>query len=305
MIWQDPVPAVDHDLIDATDIAALKARILASGLLISELVSTAWASAATFRGSDKRGGANGARIRLAPQRDWEVNQPAQLAKVLQTLEGIQEEFNGAQSGGKRVSLADLIVLGGCAGILQAARNAGYAVTVPFTPGRTDASQEQTDVASFAVLEPAADGFRNYLKAKYSVAAEELLVDRAQLLTLTASEMTVLVGGMRVLNVNFGKSQHGVFTQRPETLTNDFFVNLLDMRTAWKPTTEDADVFEGRDRATGELKWTGTRVDLIFGSNSQLRALAEVYGCEDAQQKFLHDFVAVWNKVMNLDRFDRA
>ena len=305
LIWQDPVPAVDHDLIDAADIATLKARILASGLSISELVSTAWASASTFRGSDKRGGANGARIRLAPQRDWEVNQPTQLAKVLGTLEGIQEEFNSTQTVGKRVSLADLIVMGGCAGIEQAAQNAGYAVTVPFTPGRTDASQEQTDVVSFAVLEPTADGFRNYQGAKYSVAAEELLVDRAQLLTLTAPEMTVLVGGMRVLNVNFGKSQHGVFTRRPVTLTNDFFVNLLDMRTAWKPTTEDADVFEGRDRATGELKWTGTRVDLIFGSNSQLRALAEVYGCEDAQQKFLHDFVAVWNKVMNLDRFDRA
>ena len=305
LIWQDPVPAVDHDLIDAADIAALKAKILASGLSISELVSTAWASASTFRGSDKRGGANGARIRLAPQRDWEVNQPAQLAKVLGTLEGIQKAFNNAQTGGKKVSLADLIVLGGCAGVEQAAKNAGYDVTVPFTPGRTDASQEQTDVVSFAVLEPAADGFRNYQKAKYAVTAEELLVDRAQLLTLTAPEMTVLVGGMRVLGANFGKSQHGVFTKRPEALTNDFFVNLLDMRTAWKPTTEDADVFEGRDRATGALKWTGTRVDLIFGSNSQLRALAEVYGCADSQQKFLHDFVAAWNKVMNLDRFDLA
>ena len=305
LIWQDPVPAVDHDLIDAADIAALKARILASGLSISELVSTAWASASTFRGSDKRGGANGARIRLAPQKDWEVNQPAQLTKVLQTLEGIQKEFNSAQSGGKKVSLADLIVLGGCAGVEQAAKNAGHDVTVPFTPGRTDASQEQTDVVSFAVLEPAADGFRNYLKAKYSVTAEELLVDRAQLLTLTAPEMTVLVGGMRVLNANFGKSQHGVFTKRPETLTNDFFVNLLDMSTTWQATAEDADVFEGRDRATGELKWTGTRVDLIFGSNSQLRALAEVYACEDSQEKFLHDFVAAWNKVMNLDRFDLA
>ena len=305
LIWQDPVPAVDHELIDAADIAALKARILASGLSISELVSTAWASASTFRGSDKRGGANGARIRLAPQRDWEVNQPAQLAKVLGTLEGIQKEFNSAQSGGKKVSLADLIVLGGCAAVEQAAKNAGHAVTVPFTPGRTDASQEQTDVVSFAVLEPAADGFRNYLKAKYSVAAEELLVDRAQLLTLTAPEMTVLVGGMRVLNANYGKSQHGVFTKRPEALTNDFFVNLLDMSTTWKATAEDADVFEGRDRATGELKWTGTRVDLIFGSNSQLRALAEVYACEDSQEKFLHDFVAAWNKVMNLDRFDLA
>jgi len=305
LIWQDPVPAVDHELIDGADIAALKARIIASGLAISELVSTAWASASTFRGSDKRGGANGARIRLAPQRDWEVNQPAQLAKVLGTLEGIQNEFNSAQTGGKKVSLADLIVLGGCAAVEQAAQNAGYAVTVPFTPGRTDASQEQTDVVSFAVLEPAADGFRNYLKAKYSVAAEEMLVDRAQLLTLTAPEMTVLVGGMRVLGANYGKSQHGVFTQRSGALTNDFFVNLLDMRTAWKPTTEDADVFEGRDRATGELKWTGSRVDLIFGSNSQLRALAEVYACEDGQEKFLHDFVAVWNKVMNLDRFDLA
>jgi len=305
LIWQDPMPAVDHELIDAQDIAALKGKILASGLSISELVSTAWASASTFRGSDMRGGANGARIRLAPQKDWEVNQPAQLATVLQTLEGIQQEFNSAQSGGKRASLADLIVLGGCAGVEQAAKNGGHDVTVPFTPGRTDASQEQTDVVSFYVLEPAADGFRNYLKTKYSVSAEELLVDRAQLLTLTAPEMTVLVGGMRVLNANFGQSQHGVFTKRPETLTNDFFVNLLDMSTTWKATSEDEDVFEGRDRATGELKWTGTRVDLIFGSNSQLRAVAEVYGCEDSQEKFLHDFVAVWNKVMNLDRFDIA
>ena len=292
-------------MIDAADIAALKTKILASGLSIPELVSTAWASASTFRGSDKRGGANGARIRLAPQKDWEVNQPAQLKPVLQTLEGIQKEFNSAQSGGKKVSLADLIVLGGCAGVEQAAKNAGYDVTVPFTPGRTDASQEQTDVVSFAVLEPAADGFRNYLKEKYAVTAEELLVDRAQLLTLTAPEMTVLVGGMRVLNANFAKSQHGVFTRRPETLTNDFFVNLLDMRTTWKATAADDNVFEGCDRATGELKWTGTRVDLIFGSNSQLRALAEVYACEDSQVKFLHDFVAVWNKVMNLDRFDLA
>jgi catalase-peroxidase len=303
LIWQDPVPAVDHELIDAQDIADLKGQILASGLSISELVSTAWASASTFRGSDKRGGANGARIRLTPQKDWEVNQPAQLKTVLQTLEGIQKEFNRAQSGGKKVSLADLIVLGGCAGVEQAAKNAGHDVTVPFTPGRTDASQEQTDVASFAVLEPVADGFRNYLKAKYAVSAEELLVDRAQLLTLTAPEMTVLVGGMRVLNANFGQSRHGVFTQRPETLTNDFFVNLLDMSTAWKATSEDEDVFEGHDRATGELKWTGTRVDLIFGSNSQLRAIAEVYACADSQEKFLHDFIAVWNKVMNLDRFD--
>jgi len=305
LIWQDPVPALDHDLIDAAAIAELKAKILASGLSIPELVSTAWASASTFRGSDKRGGANGARIRLAPQRDWEVNQPAQLKTVLQTLEGIQKEFNSAQSGGKKVSLADLIVLGGCAGVEQAAKNAGHDVAVPFTPGRTDASQEQTDVESFAVLEPAADGFRNYLKAKSAVSAEVLLVDRAQLLTLTAPEMTVLVGGMRVLNTNFGQSQHGVFTKRPETLTNDFFVNLLDMSTTWKATAEDDDVFEGRDRATGAPRWTGARVDLIFGSNSQLRALAEVYGCEDSQEKFLHDFVAVWNKVMNLDRFDLA
>ena len=305
LIWQDPVPAVDHDLIDAADIAELKAKILASRLPIPALVSTAWASASTFRGSDKRGGANGARIRLAPQKDWEINQPTQLKTVVQTLEEIQKEFNSAQSGGKRVSLADLIVLGGCAGVEQAAKNAGHDVTVPFTPGRTDASQEQTDVGAFAVLEPAADGFRNYPKAKYAVTAEELLVDRAQLLTLTAPEMTVLVGGMRVLNANFGKSQHGVFTKRPERLTNDFFVNLLDMSTTWKATAEDDDVFEGRDRATGALKWTGTRVDLIFGSNSQLRALAEVYGCEDSQEKFLHDFVAVWNKVMNLDRFDLA
>ncbi len=305
LIWQDPVPAVDHDLIDAADIAELKAKILASGLSIPELVSTAWASASTFRGSDKRGGANGARIRLAPQKDWEVNQPTQLKTVLQTLEKIQKEFNSAQSGGKKVSLADLIVLGGCAGVEQAAKNAGQDVTVPFTPGRTDASQEQTDVASFAVLEPAADGFRNYLKTKYAVSAEELLVDRAQLLTLTAPEMTVLIGGMRVLNANFGKSQHGVFTKRPETLTNDFFVNLLDMSTTWQAKAEDDGVFEGRDRATGALKWTGTRVDLIFGSNSQLRAVAEVYACADSQEKFLHDFVAAWNKVMNLDRFDLA
>jgi catalase-peroxidase len=303
LIWQDPVPAVDHELIDTQDIAALKGKILDSGLTVSQLVSTAWASAFTFRGSDKRGGANGARIRLAPQKDWEVNQPAQLKTVLGTLEGIQKEFNGAQSGEKRVALADLIVLGGCAGVEQAVKNAGYDVTVPFTSGRTDALQEQTDVESFAVLEPIADGFRNYLKTKYAVSAEELLVDRAQLLTLTAPEMTVLVGGLRVLNANFGQSQHGVFTERPETLTNDFFVNLLDMRTTWKATTEDENVFEGRDRATGELKWTGTRVDLIFGSNTQLRALVEVYGCEGSQEKFLHDFVAVWNKVMNLDRFD--
>ena len=305
LIWQDPIPAVNHKLIGARDIASLKRKILASGLSVSELVSTAWASASTFRGSDKRGGANGARIRLAPQKDWEVNQPARLAKVLKTLEGIQSAFNSAQSGGKKVSLADLIVLAGCAGVEQAAKNAGHKVTVPFTPGRMDASQEQTDAASFAVLEPVADGFRNYLKTKFSVSAEELLVDKAQLLTLTAPEMTVLIGGLRVLNANFGQSQHGVFTKRPETLTNDFFVNLLDMRTTWNATSEDKDLFEGRDRATGELKWTGTRVDLIFGSNSQLRALAEVYACEDSMEKFVNDFVAVWNKVMNLDRFDLA
>jgi catalase-peroxidase len=305
LIWQDPVPAVDHELIDDQDIVALKARILASGLTVAQLVSTAWASAATFRGSDMRGGANGARIRLAPQKDWEVNQPAQLQKVLQTLEGIQAEFNGAQSGGKKVSLADLIVLAGCAAVEQAAQNAGCEVAVPFTPGRTDASAEQTDAASFAVLEPRADGFRNYLKARYSVSAEELLVDKAQLLTLTAPEMTVLVGGLRVLGANFGQSPHGVFTKRPETLTNDFFVNLLDMGTAWQPTAEEPDVFEGRCRATGQLKWTGTRVDIVFGANSQLRALAEVYGCEDSQEKFVRDFVAAWNKVMSLDRFDLA
>jgi len=305
LIWQDPVPAVDHELVDAADIADLKARILASGLSIPELVSTAWASASTFRGSDKRGGANGARIRLAPQRDWEVNQPARLAKVLQTLEGVRKEFNVAQSGGKKVSLADLIVLGGCAAIEQAAKNAGHAVEVPFAPGRTDATQEQTDVSAFTVLEPIADGFRNYQKAKYTVSAEDLLIDKAQLLTLTAPEMAVLVGGLRVLNVNAGQSQHGVFTRRPETLTNDFFVNLLDMRTEWKATSEDGDELEGRDRATGELKWTGTRVDLIFGSNSQLRAIAEVYGQDDAQEKFVQDFVAAWNKVMNADRFELA
>ncbi len=304
LIWQDPIPAVNHELINAEDIASLKVRILAAGLSVSELVSTAWASASTFRGSDKRGGANGGRIRLAPQKDWEVNQPARLAKVLKTMEGIQSEFNKAQPGGKKVSLADLIVLGGCAGIERAAKNAGHTVTVPFMPGRMDASQEQTDAASFGVLEPKADGFRNYLKAKFSVQAEHLLVDRAQLLTLTAPEMTVLLGGMRVLNTNHGGSQHGVFTKRPESLTNDFFVNLLDMGTVWQATA-DENVFEGRDRKTGELKWTGSRVDLIFGSNSQLRALAEVYGCEDSQEKFLRDFVAVWDKVMNLDRFDLA
>ena len=303
LIWQDPLPTVDHELIDAQDTADLKGKILASGLSVSQLVSTAWASVSTFRGSDKRGGANGARIRLAPQKDWEVNQPEQLEKVLETLKGIQKAFNDAQSGGKRVSLADLIVLGGCAGVEQAAKNAGYNITVPFTPGRTDALQEQTDVESFAVLEPVADGFRNYLKKKYAVSAEELLVDRAQLLTLTAPEMTVLVGGMRVLGANFKQSQHGVFTKHPETLTNDFFVNLLDMSTAWKASSEDEDVFEGRDRATGELKWTGTRVDLIFGSNSQLRAIAEVYASDDSGEKFVQDFVAAWSKVMNLDRFD--
>jgi catalase-peroxidase len=305
LIWQDPLPAVAHELIDAQDIAALKGKILASGLAVSQLVSTAWASASTFRGSDKRGGANGARIRLAPQKDWEVNQPVQLQTVLQTLEGIAEQFNNAQPGAKRVSLADIIVLGGCVAIEQAAKNAGHDVTVPFTPGRTDASQEQTDVVSFAVLEPAADGFRNYLKTRYATSAEELLIDRAQLLTLSAPEMTVLVGGLRVLDANFGKAQHGVFTKQPETLTNDFFVNLLDMNLTWKATAADDQVFEGRDRATGALKWTGTRVDLIFGSNSQLRAVAEVYACADSQRKFLHDFVAAWNKVMNLDRFDRA
>jgi catalase-peroxidase len=305
LIWQDPVPAVDHKRINKRDIASLKGKILASGLSVSQLVSTAWASASTFRGSDKRGGANGARIRLAPQKDWEVNQPAQLKKVLKALEKIQKDFNSTQSGGKKVSLADLIVLGGCVGVEQAAMNAGHKVTVPFNPGRTDASKKQTDVESFAVLEPVADGFRNYLKAKYAVAPEHLLVDRAQLLTLTAPEMTVLVGGMRVLNANFDQSQHGVFTKRPETLTNDFFVNLLDMSTEWKATSKDEDVFEGRDRESGKLKWTGTRVDLIFGSNSQLRALAEVYGSADAQKKFVRDFVAAWDKVMNLDRFDLA
>jgi len=304
LIWQDPVPAVDHKLIDAKDIANFKAKILASKLSIPELVSTAWASASTFRGSDKRGGANGARIRLEPQKDWEVNQPAQLAKVLKTLEGIQKAFNRTAKGGKKVSLADLIVLGGCAAVEQAAKKAGHKVTVPFSPGRTDASQAQTDVESFTYLEPAADGFRNYLKAKYAVPAEELLVDKAQLLTLTAPEMTVLIGGMRVLGTNVGKSKHGVFTKRPGTLTNDFFVNLLDMGTEWKATS-DENVLEGHDRKSGKVKWTGTRVDLIFGSNSELRALAEVYAQDDAQQKFVADFVAAWNKVMNADRFDLA
>jgi len=305
LIWQDPVPPVDHELIDDKDIADLKEKVLASGLSVPELVSTAWASASTFRGSDNRGGANGARIRLAPQKDWEVNQPDQLSKVLGVLEGIRKEFNGAQSGGKMVSLADLIVLAGCAGVEKAAKNAGHDVTVPFTPGRMDASQEQTDVESFQVLEPFADGFRNYQKKKYAVSAEEMLVDRAQLLTLTAPEMTVLIGGMRVLNANFKQSKHGVFTERPETLTNDFFVNLLDPTTEWKATSEDADLFDCRDLATGKTKWTATRVDLVFGSNSQLRALAEVYGCEDCQEKFVHDFIAAWNKVMDLDRFELA
>jgi catalase-peroxidase len=303
MLWQDPIPAVTHTLIDAQDMDALKSKILASGLSVSEMVSTAWASASTFRGSDKRGGANGARIRLAPLKDWEVNAPAQLAGVLETLERIQTEFNSAQSGDKQVSLADVIVLGGCAGIEKAAQNAGYDVTVPFVPGRADASQEQTDVESFAVLEPVADGFRNYLQAKHRASAEELLIDKAQLLTLTVPEMTVLVGGMRVLNTNFDHSQHGVFTERPETLTNDYFVNLLDLGIQWSATSEAQNVFEGRERATGTIQWTGTRVDLIFGSNSELRAIAEVYGCEDSGQKFVQDFVAAWAKVMMLDRFD--
>jgi catalase-peroxidase len=303
--WQDPIPAAKHPQIDAQDAAALKSKILASGLTVSQLVSTAWASASTFRGSDKRGGANGARIRLAPQKDWAANQPAQLAKVLKTLEGIQNEFNGAQKGGKKVSLADLIVLAGCAGVEKAAKNAGQEVTVPFIPGRTDATAEQTDVESFAVLEPIADGFRNYLKGQYAVPAEALLIDKAQLLSLTTPEMTVLVGGLRVLNANVEQVPHGVFTKRPEALTNDFFVNLLDMGTEWKVASKDANVFEGRDRKTGELKWTGTRVDLVFGSNSILRALAEVYGSSDAQKKFVQDFVAAWDKVMNLDRYDLA
>ena len=305
LLWQDPIPAVNHKLIDEKDIAALKGRVLDSGLTVSELVSTAWASASTFRGSDKRGGANGARIRLLPQKQWAVNNPPQLSKVLKTLEGIQSAFNGAQTGGKKVSLADLIVLAGGAAIEKAAKNAGHDVTVPFTPGRMDASQAQTDVASFELLEPQADGFRNYLKTKFAIPAEHLLIDRAQLLTLTAPEMTALLGGLRVLNANEGRSQNGVFTKRPETLTNDFFVNLLDMSIEWKPTSSDADLFEGRDRASGTIKWTATRVDLVFGSHSQLRALAEVYGCADGQKKFVHDFVAAWGKVMNLDRFDLA
>ncbi|HET6406635.1 MAG TPA: catalase/peroxidase HPI [Chthoniobacteraceae bacterium] len=305
LLWQDPIPAVNHPLIDAQDIASLKIKILSSGLTVSQLVSTAWASASTFRGSDKRGGANGSRIRLAPQKDWEVNKPAQLANVLKTLEGIRTAFNKEQAGGKKVSLADLIVLAGCTGVELAAKNAGHDVTVPFTPGRMDAPQEQTDVESFAVLEPIADGFRNYLKSKYIVPAEALLIDKAQLLTLTAPELTVLIGGMRVLNTNAGQTPYGIFTKRPEALTNDFFVNLLDMGTAWAPVSKEADVFEGRDRKTGELKWTGSRVDLIFGSNALLRAQAEVYGSSDAEKKFVQDFVAAWNKVMNLDRFDLA
>jgi catalase-peroxidase len=305
LIWQDPIPAVDHPLIGEEDIAALQAEILASGLSVSQLVSAAWASASTFRGSDKRGGANGARIRLAPQKDWEINQPAQLAEVLPTLEAIQRDFNASETGGKKVSLADLIVLGGCVAIEKAAKDAGHDVKVPFTPGRVDASQEQTDVDSFAPLEPTADGFRNYLRGTQRVSPEELLVDRAQLLTLTAPEMTVLVGGLRVLGANARKSPHGVFTKRPETLTNDFFVNLLDMGTQWQPADGSEGVYEGRDRKTNELKWTGTRVDLIFGSHSQMRALAEVYACVDSKEKFVEDFVAAWTKVMDLDRFDLA
>jgi len=303
LIWQDPIPSLDHALVDDADTTSLKAKILSSGLTVSELVSTAWASASTFRGSDKRGGASGARIRLAPQKFWAANQPPRLSKVLGVLEGIQTDFNAAQSGGKKVSLADLIVLAGCAGVEQAAKNAGHSVTVPFTPGRMDASQAQTDIDSFSALEPAADGFRNYLKTKFTVSAEELLLDRAQLLTLTAPELTVLIGGLRVLNTNVGQTPHGVFTKNPETLTNEFFVNLLDMGTEWKPTSNEGDLFEGHDRKTGELKWTGTRVDLVFGSNSQLRALAEVYASSDSQSKFVQDFVAAWSKVMNLDRFD--
>ncbi|HET6772562.1 MAG TPA: peroxidase family protein, partial [Acidimicrobiales bacterium] len=302
-LWQDPVPAVDHDLVGEADIAALKAKILDSGLPVSRLVSTAWASAATFRFTDKRGGANGARIRLTPQKDWDVNEPAELATVLQRLEAIQLDFNRAQSGGKKVSLADLIVLGGCAAVEQAAKNAGHDVTVPFAPGRTDASQEQTDADAFAVLEPTADGFRNYLRAGEKLSPETLLLDRANLLTLTAPEMTVLIGGMRALNANFGQSAHGVFTDGPETLTNDFFVNLLDMGTEWKPSVSSENVYDGHDRTTGEVKWTGTAVDLVFGSSSQLRALSEVYACDDAKEKFVRDFVAAWDKVMNLDRFE--
>ena len=305
LIWQDPIPAVEHALINDQDAADLKAKVLASGLTVSELVSTAWASASTFRGSDKRGGANGARVRLAPQKYWEVNNPSQLSKVLDVLESIQSAFNAANAGGKQVSLADLIVLAGNAGVEQAAKNAGHAIAVPFTAGRTDASQDQTDVESFAVLEPAADGFRNYKKSSYKSAAEEILIDKAHLMTLTAPELTVLVGGMRVLDTNFDHSQHGVFTKRPGQLTNDFFTNLIDFSTTWKASSASSEAFEGRDRLTGELKWTATRADLIFGSNSELRALAELYACEDAEQKFVHDFVAAWTKVMNLDRFDLA
>jgi catalase-peroxidase len=305
LLWQDPIPAVNHALADATDIAALKAKILASGLSVAQLVSTAWASASTFRGSDKRGGANGARIRLKPQKDWPVNEPATLAKVLASLQGIQDEFNKAQSGGKKISLADLIVLGGCAGVEDAAKKAGHPVDVPFTPGRMDASQETTDIESFAVLEPDADGFRNYQKTGLAAAAEELLLDRAQLLTLTSPEMTVLIGGLRALGANTGGSQHGVLTKRPGALTNDFFVNLLDMRTTWKATSQARDTFEARDAASGALEWTGTRVDLVLGSNSEWRALAEVYASSDAHPKFVADFVAAWNKVMNLDRYDVA
>jgi catalase-peroxidase len=305
LIWQDPIPEVTHQLIDDNDVETLKSKILASGLSVSQLVSTAWASASTFRGSDKRGGANGARVRLAPQKYWAVNNPSQLSKVLDILEAIQTEFNNEQSGGKKVSIADLIVLGGCAGVEQAAKNAGHSIVVPFTPGRTDASQDQTDVESFGVLEPSADGFRNYLKSRVPASAEEMLIDKAQLLTLSAPEMTVLVGGMRVLNTNFDQSQHGIFTKNPEALTNDFFANLIDFSTTWKASADSKDLFEGRNRTTGELNWTATRVDLIFGSNSELRALAEVYACEDAQEKFVKDFVAAWNKVMNLDRFDLA
>jgi catalase-peroxidase len=303
LIWQDPIPALTHQLIDATDISLLKNKILNSGISIAELVSTAWASASTFRGSDKRGGANGARICLAPQKYWAVNNPVQLSKVLDALALIQKEFNAAITGNKQVSMADLIVLGGCAGIEKAAKNAGYQVTVPFTAGRSDATQEQTDIESFGVLEPMADGFRNYKKSNYLVSAEEMLIDKAQLLTLTAPEMTVLVGGLRVLNTNFGNSKHGVFTNQTDMLTNDFFVHLIDISTTWKASAESQDIFEGFDRATGKIKWTGTRVDLIFGSNSELRALAEVYACEDSKEKFVHDFIAAWTKVTNLDRFD--
>ncbi|MCB1894599.1 MAG: catalase-peroxidase, partial [Rhodocyclaceae bacterium] len=303
LIWQDPVPAVDHPLVDAADIAALKSQIMSAGLSVAELVTTAWASASTFRGSDKRGGANGARIRLAPQKDWAVNQPAQLAKVLATLDGIRERFNGAQSGGKRISMADLIVLAGCAAVEAAAKAGGHAVEVPFAPGRADASQAQTDVESFAPMEPQADGFRNYLQQTFRVPAEEMLVDRAQLLSLSAPEMAVLVGGLRVLGANVGGVRHGVLTERPGTLSNDFFVHLLDMGTRWQPSADGEGIYEGRDRASGALRWTGTRVDLVFGANSQLRAIAEVYAQNDAGERFVQDFVAAWNKVMNLDRFD--